>query len=211
MAADVVTAPYPFAACRGGKPTSRRPDPSPVATSGRRRVSKEQPITQVVHEDALGTYLREHIAASHAAEDLSERLIDRSEDPQVAEFLRRFVEEIREERAHLVALLEPIEDERGLIRKGIDVATGIAGKAERLVDLALPAQVAELEALAIGIWGKRLLWGTLKRLAEIDERFSAVPADALSDRAERQEIEMLRLRQDAIIPSFAPSAAQPNA
>jgi len=121
------------------------------------------------------------------------------------------VEEIQEERAHLIALLEPIEDDRGLIRKGIDVATSIAGKAESLVNLALPAQVAELEALAIGIWGKRLLWGTLKKLAEIDERFSAVPADDLSDRAEQQEKEMLRLRQDAIIPSFTSSAARPNA
>jgi hypothetical protein len=167
--------------------------------------------TEVIREDALGTYLREHIAASHAAEDLSGRLIERTEDPQADEFLRRFVEEIQEERAHLEALLEPIDDDRGLIRKGIDVATGIAGKAESLVNLALPAQVAELEALAIGIWGKRLLWGTLKRLAEIDERFSAVPADALSDRAEWQERQMLRLRQDAIIPSFASSAAQPNA
>jgi hypothetical protein len=167
--------------------------------------------TAVVDEDALSSYLREHIAASHAAEDLSGRLIDRSEDPQAAGFLRRFVEDIQEERAHLLALLEPIEDDRGLIRKGIDVATVIASKAESLVNPALPAHVAELEALAIGIWGKRLLWGTLKKLAEIDERFSAVPADDLSDRAERQEIEMLRLRQDAIIPSFASSEARPDA
>jgi len=166
---------------------------------------------RVLHEDALGTYLREHIAASHAAEDLAGRLIDRSEDPQASEFLRRFVEEIREERRYLVELLEPMEDDRGMIRKGIDVATEIAGKAERLVNLALPAEVAELEALAIGIWGKRLLWGTVKKLAEIDERFSAVPTDALSDRAERQETEMLRLRQEAIIPSFAPPASESNA
>jgi hypothetical protein len=61
---------------------------------------------RVLHEDALGTYLREHIAASHAAEDLAGRLIDRSEDPQATEFLRRFAEEIREERTYLVELLE---------------------------------------------------------------------------------------------------------
>jgi len=166
---------------------------------------------RVLHEDALGTYLREHIAASYAAEDLAGRLIDRSEDPQASEFLRRFVEEIREERTYLVELLEPMEDDRGMIRKGIDVATEIAGKAERFVNLALPAEAAELEALAIGIWGKRLLWGTLKKLAEIDERFSVVPTDVLSDRAERQETEMLRLRQDAILPSFAPPASESNA
>jgi hypothetical protein len=171
--------------------------------SGGRRVSTEQIGSRVVHEDILSTYLREHIAASHAAEDLSARLIDRNEDPQAVEFLRRFVDEIREERTYLVSLVEPMADDRGLIRKGIDVATDIAGKAESLINLALPAQVAELEALAIGIWGKRLLWGTLKKLAEVDERFSTVPADDLSDRAERQEIEMLRLRQEAILSSFA--------
>jgi hypothetical protein len=174
-------------------------------------MATEHTSTRVVDEDTLGTYLREHIAASHAAEDLSARLMGRYEDPHTVEFLGRFVDEIREERDHLLALLEPIDDDRGLIRKSIDVATSIAGKAESLINLALPAQVAELEALAIGIWGKRLLWGTLNKLAEIDERFSTVPADALSDRAERQEIEMLRLRQDAILPSFAPSAAGPNA
>ena len=104
-----------------------------------------------------------------------------------------------------------MDHDRGLIRKSIDVATGIAGKAESMINLALPAEVAELEALAIGIWGKRLMWGTLKKLAEIDERFSAVPTDDLSDRAERQEIQMLRLRQDAILSSFAPSMTQPSA
>jgi len=88
-------------------------------------VSTEQ-STEVIREDALGIYLREHIAASHAAEDLSGRLIDGSEDPQVDEFLRRFVEEIQEERAHVAGLLESIEDDRGVVRKGIDVATGIA-------------------------------------------------------------------------------------
>src|SRR4051794_3274220 len=103
---------------------------------------------QVLHEDALGTYLREHVAASHAAEDLAGRLVDRSEDPQATDFLRGLIEEIREERTYLVGLLEPMEDDRGVIRKGIDVATGIAGKAERLVNLALPAEVAEFEALA---------------------------------------------------------------
>ena len=174
-------------------------------------MTTEQTSTRVVHEDPLGTYLREHIAASHAAEDLSVRLRDRYEDRRPVQFLRRFVDEIKEERGYLVALLEPMDHDRGLIRKSIDVATGIAGKAESMINLALPAEVAELEALAIGIWGKRLMWGTLKKLAEIDERFSAVPTDDLSDRAERQEIQMLRLRQDAILSSFAPSMTQPNA
>ena len=41
-------------------------------------MSTEQTSTRVVHEDPLGTYLREHIAASHAAEDLSVRLRDRT-------------------------------------------------------------------------------------------------------------------------------------
>jgi hypothetical protein len=66
-----------------------------------RRVSTEPIGSRVVHEDILSTYLREHIAASHAAENLSVRLTDRNEDPQTVELLHRFVDEIREERTYL--------------------------------------------------------------------------------------------------------------
>jgi hypothetical protein len=52
-----------------------------------------------------------------------------------------------------------------------------------------------------------LLWGTLGRLAEVDDTFAQKPIDALIDQAERQEKELLRLRHEAIVPALAPEVA----
>jgi hypothetical protein len=75
-----------------------------------------------------------------------------------------------------------------------------------LASAASPGTFADLEALAIGVWGKRLLWGTLSRLADVDKRLGELPLDDLIADAERQEVELLRLRQEVIVPSLAPDA-----
>jgi hypothetical protein len=99
--------------------------------------------------------------------------------------------------------MESLDRDRSLIRRGLDVATDLAGMAGELAATASPGPFADLEMLAVGVWGKRLLWGTLLKLAEVDERFRSLPLADLSDSADRQEIELLRLRNDAIVPSLS--------
>ena len=61
-----------------------------------------------------------------------------------------------------------------------------------------PTLLEDLEALAIGVWGKRLLWGTLARVAAYDPRLAVLDADRLAAQAETEEREILRLRSAEI-------------
>jgi hypothetical protein len=160
-----------------------------------------------VQEAPLATYLREHLAGSYAAEAIANRVIERSDDTGTRAFLERFVTDIVKDRSEIEALLEDLDDGRGLVRRALDAATEAAGKAADMASPS-PGDFADLEALALGVWGKRLLWGTLARLAEVDPRFQGIPLDALMERAERQEKELIRLRHKAIVPSLAPRSGE---
>jgi hypothetical protein len=155
-------------------------------------------------EGSLAAYLRNHIAGSESAEGLAQRLLKGDEhDEDVKRFLEGFIDEIREERGYVESIMEGLDRDRSLIRRGLDAATELAGMAGELVATVSPGPFADLEALAVGVWGKRLLWGTLLKLAEVDERFQRLPLADLSDQAERQEVELLRLRDDSIVPSLS--------
>ncbi|MGZ8631729.1 MAG: hypothetical protein ACXWZF_12310 [Actinomycetota bacterium] len=58
----------------------------------------------------------------------------------------------------------------------------------------VPSLLEDLEALAVGVWGKRLLWGATARKAAEDRRLVDIEIERLVEMAEAQEIELLRLR-----------------
>jgi hypothetical protein len=143
---------------------------------------------------------------SRGAEALAQRLIDAGDSPGAEAFLSGFIDDIRRERSHVETLLERVGPDPGILRRSLDAGAGLASKAMGLASFASPGLFADLEALAIGVWGKRLMWGTLVRLSDVNESFGELPLEDLIADAERQEVELLRLRQDAIVPSLAPDA-----
>ena len=154
-----------------------------------------------IDEAALGAYLRHHVAGSDAAEGMARSLLDRELDQDVRSFLEGFIESLDSERAFVITALDKLDEGPGLLERGMGMATGIATKVMDAVPGGAPSDLEGLEALALGVWGKRLLWGTLKTVAELDDRFRALPLDELSDQADDQERELVRLRQGAIIAS----------
>jgi hypothetical protein len=154
-------------------------------------------------ETALATYLQAHEAGSRAAEGMAKRLVDANDlDTAAKAVLRTFIVEIRVERAHLTSLLERLDRDESLMHRGFQAAAMVADMAGKVAAMASPKPLSELEALAVGVWGKRLLWGALRELAAIDERIAELPLDALTEQAERQEVEMLRLRSDTVLRSL---------
>lgn len=154
-------------------------------------------------EPALATYLQAHEAGSRAAEGMAKQLIERNDvEGDARAFLRTFIVEIRVERAHLTSLLERLARDESLMHRGFQAAAMVADMAGRVAAMASPKPFSELEALAVGVWGKRLLWGALIELSVIDERIAELPLDALTEQAERQEVELLRLRSDAVLGSL---------
>lgn len=154
-------------------------------------------------ESGLAMYLQAHETGSHAGEGMAKRLLGRDDlDGDAKAFLRTFIVEIRVERAHIVSLLDRIGRDQSLAHRALRGAAIAAEMAGRAGTVGSPKPFTDLEALAIGVWGKRLLWGALIELSEVDERIASLPLSDLSDRAERQEVELLRLRSEAIGPSL---------
>jgi hypothetical protein len=164
---------------------------------------KARAETQTTHsgidEAALGAYLRHHVAGSDAAEGMARTLLDREVDRDVRSFLEGFIDSLATERAFVITAIDQLDEGPGILERGMGMATGLATKIMDAVPSGAPSDLESLEALALGVWGKRLLWGTLKTVADLDERFRALPLDELSDQADDQERELVRLRQGAII------------
>lgn len=150
-------------------------------------------------ESALAMYLQAHETGSHAGEGMAKRLLGRDDlDGDAKAFLRTFIVEVRVERAHVVSLLDRIGRDESLMHRAVRAAGVAAEMAGRVGTVGSPKPFTDLEALAIGVWGKRLLWGALIELADVDERIASLPLSDLSDQAERQEVELLRLRSESI-------------
>jgi hypothetical protein len=155
-----------------------------------------------VNEREFHRYLQSHAAGSAVALAVADRLAGKHAGTETGTVMQALADDIRSEQQIVRDALERLPIQADLLRR----AFGVLGAAGRLAgSLPLvpePSLVEDLEALAVGVWGKRLLWGALARVAESEGGFDGVDLDALAAKAEDQEREILRLRQDALADVF---------
>jgi hypothetical protein len=132
---------------------------------------------------SLTAYLRDHLSGADAAIHIVRRLVSTDEDTRDGHLFRHLLQEFEQERAVVRSLL---------IRLGASpqspkrVAASVSG---RLLSLAAGggsgdlSRLRTLEALAIGIQGKRCLWRALQELGTAvsagSESFAELEARAL--------------------------------
>ena len=146
----------------------------------------------------LANYLNDHLAGAEVGLRTAERLADRFEGEDEW-FLRGMCAAIEEERDLLRGLLEKLGSDESALKRGVGALGGILGSVRDAIPIGdAPTLLEDLELLAIGVWGKRLLWGTLARVAVRDERFADIAVDWLAARAETQERRLLRIRADQL-------------
>jgi hypothetical protein len=142
----------------------------------------------------LAVYLNDHLAGAEAGRRLAGRLAHLG-DPD----LKGLDVEIERDYSRLHRLF----DELGISRSRVKQAAGIAAEALSHIKLRLGSagvrdveQLLGLEAMAVGVAGKRRLWRSLESIAGADPRLDAGELRTLGARAEAQldTIEQLRLR-----------------
>ena len=152
----------------------------------------------------LAIYFNDHLAGATVGLELAKRIRGQNEGNELGTFMEGLVEEIAEDRDALREFMETIDAGKDPIK----VAGGWI--AEKLGRLKLNGQilgssplspVIELEALSLGIEGKRSLWISL--LESQPERFGAVRLQELIDRAERQRKGVEQHRRSAVQEAFA--------
>jgi hypothetical protein len=149
-------------------------------------------------KEHIATYLNDHLAGAVAAIELLEHLEKAHAGEPLATFLAELRTDIAADRQELEALMKQLQAAESPTRKGT------AWLGEKVTQLKLrlddpsggPLRLLEaLDALAVGIEGKRALWRALAATAENTPRFQITDYKRLEQRAQeqRQRVEVKRL------------------
>ena len=147
----------------------------------------------------LATYLNDHLAGATAALELVRRAASENADNALGTFLSGLAEEIADDRAALREVMASLGV--GADRKKVAFAWAVekAGRLKpnaQLLGYSPLSPLIELEALSLGLEGKRLMWVALQGIAEeyglSSDRLTELEAraDDQRERVERHRLEV---------------------
>jgi hypothetical protein len=148
-------------------------------------------------DEHIATYLNDHLAGSVVAVELMENLEAVYADTPVAEFIAKLHADIEADRQELKELMDHLQVSESTARKASAWLT------EKLTELKLrlddPTRgdlrlFESLEALSLGIEGKRCLWLALSAAAEVSPQLLIADYERLMQRAEEQRGRVERKR-----------------
>ena len=149
-------------------------------------------------ETQMRRYLEDHLSGADVGLTIATRLERAHRGAEIAAVMSRMSQQIREERAIVVGALDRLDAPTDLVRRAMGIVGSLGRLAGSLPFVPEPSLLEDLEALAVGVWGKRLLWGAIGRVQESEGGFDGIDVDELAERAVEQERELLALRQAAI-------------
>lgn len=153
----------------------------------------------------FAAYLEDHLAGSGAGLTVVRRLRRAHPGEEIGAAMVRLEVQIEDEQRALrtaIARLGGSASGPGPVGAVLGVAAGLATTARRvLLPEPVPSVFEDLETLAVGVWGKRLMWGALARRAMEDSSLADIEIERLVEQAEAQELEILRLRDDELQPA----------
>ena len=162
-----------------------------------------------MRDDYLGIYLNDHLAGSVGAMELVERCRSENQGNELGVFLTRLHAEIDHDQGVLKDLIARMGASESATKKA---AAWVVEKVARLkmnaqlTEYSPLSRVEELEALALGILGKKALWDVLDATVRTDGRFQGLDFGTLSQRAQRQHDDVERFRVEAARIAFGDRA-----
>jgi hypothetical protein len=135
----------------------------------------------------LEIYLNDHLGGSTSGIELAKRIHKRSEGTELGALMARLVEEIAQDRDTLREFMDLIDADPDKLKVAGGWITEKLGRLKlngKLIGSSPLSGVLELEALSLGVEGKRSLWVAL--LETEAQRFGAERLRELIARAERQ-------------------------
>lgn len=168
----------------------------------------------------LGIYLNDHLAGSGAGIALVRRAARAHRGTDAGPRLAALAEEITEDRDSLREVMMALDVPANNLRMLMGSAVAQAGRLKpngRLLSRSPLSDVLELEAIRLGVEGKKELWRALHTLARTDPLLDTEAMGRLLARAERQAdiLEALRLaavgRAMRSTPRAAPAPARHSA
>jgi hypothetical protein len=137
----------------------------------------------------LTNYLNDHLAGSVGALELLDRLIDSYREKPLEQFFRNLREEIQHDQEQLKELMQKLGADESAVRKAgawlveklARAKIGLSDEGEGEIGLLLA-----LEALVLGITGKRSLWRALQAASRTVPQLARLDYAGLENRAIEQ-------------------------
>jgi hypothetical protein len=143
----------------------------------------------------LATYLNDHLAGSTAGLELVKRAASENEGSPLGEFLSALGDEIAEDREALEEVMESLgvgTDHKKVAAAWVGEKLGRLKPNAQLRGYSPLSPLVELEALSLGIEGKRMLWVALQGIAAehglTPERFAELAARASDQRSRVEQV-----------------------
>lgn len=150
--------------------------------------------------DALRTYLNDHLGGASAALQLLEHMAGAARLAEDREFFQTLHAEIAEDREVLSQLISAAGGQASAVRQAGGWLAAKAGEWKLAFDNPVRGTLDRfeaLEALALGILGKRSLWSALRMLTPAPPELQGLDLEALERRAREQHERVEARRLDS--------------
>jgi hypothetical protein len=150
----------------------------------------------------LRVYMNDQLAAGVLWRELARRAQRENDGTDLGHALARVASAIAEDVATFEEMMRRLDIRRNALKLALAVGAERVGRLKlngRLMGYSPLSRFAELDFLAMGIEGKKILWANLRDLADLAARLPGMDFDLLIERAEAQraELEPFRARSGA--------------
>lgn len=158
----------------------------------------------------LGIYLNDQLAAGVLWRETARRAQRNNDGSDLGDALASLATAIAEDLATFEQIMQRLEVRRNPVKTALATVAERGGRLKlngRLTSYSPLSRFMELDLLAYGIEGKKILWRTLRDSARLGKRLPEVDFDELIARAHRQrdELEPFRLAAAAAALGEAPA------
>jgi hypothetical protein len=154
--------------------------------------------------DALSTYVEDHLAGATAGLELLEALSAQHQGDPTGALARSLLPEVEDDRRTLEGIARALDAGSALKEAGAWIAEKVSRLKLHREAKGVLGTFEALEAMSLGVLGKRALWRALAVAAGSDARLAGFDFGALAASAERQhallEDERLRAATVALRP-----------
>lgn len=149
--------------------------------------------------DALATYVEDHLAGAAAGVELLEALCAQHQGEPTGTLAGRLLPEVEADRRTLERIARALDAGSVLKEAGAWLAEKVSRLKLHRDAKGVLGTFEALEAMSLGVLGKRALWRALAVAAATDPRLAGIDFDGLAASAERQHalLEEERLRAAA--------------
>ena len=145
----------------------------------------------------LGIYLNDQLALGVAGRELARRAASENTGTEPGAFLERLAREVTEDVDTLQGVMQRLGIPLSRMKRPLALVAERVGRLKpngQLRGYSPLSRFLELESLALGLDGKKLLWANVGDLANVGDRLADIDFGALIDRAARQREELERFR-----------------